>query len=87
MREPGAALAALLSSVAALAGDPTGLWKWSYPNRDGRPGEYILRLTFSAGIASWPQDGADLSQLLRRADTRLRHAKQEGRNRVLARDP
>ncbi|QDA57869.1 GGDEF domain-containing protein [Thermomonas aquatica] len=46
-----------------------------------------MRLTFSAGIASWPQDGADLSQLLRRADLRLRHAKQEGRNRVLARDP
>ena len=46
-----------------------------------------MRLTFSAGIASWPQDGADLSQLLRRADLRLRHAKLEGRNRVLARDP
>jgi len=46
-----------------------------------------MRLTFSAGIASWPQDGNDLSQLLRRADARLRHAKQEGRNRVLARDP
>ena len=45
-----------------------------------------MRLTFSAGVASWPQDGADLSQLLRRADARLRHAKQEGRNRVLARD-
>ena len=51
------------------------------------PGADPMRLTFSAGIASWPQDGADLSQLLRRADTRLRHAKQEGRNRVLARDP
>jgi len=46
-----------------------------------------MRLTFSAGIACWPQDGADLSQLLRKADLRLRHAKQEGRNRVLARDP
>lgn len=46
-----------------------------------------MRLTFSAGVASWPQDGADLSQLLRRADLRLRNAKQEGRNRVLARDP
>lgn len=46
-----------------------------------------MRLTFSAGIACWPQDGADLSQLLRKADMRLRHAKQEGRNRVLARDP
>ena len=46
-----------------------------------------MRLTFSAGIASWPQDGADLSQLLRRADVRLRQAKLDGRNRVLARDP
>jgi diguanylate cyclase (GGDEF)-like protein len=50
-------------------------------------GAQPMRLTFSAGIASWPQDGADLSQLLRRADLRLRHAKQDGRNRVLARDP
>ncbi len=47
----------------------------------------LMRLTFSAGIAVWPQDGADLSALLRRADLRLRQAKQEGRNRVLARDP
>ncbi len=45
-----------------------------------------MRLTFSAGIASWPQDGADLSALLRRADVRLRQAKLGGRNRVLARD-
>ena len=43
-------------------------------------------MTFSAGIAVWPQDGTDLSQLLRRADVRLRQAKLEGRNRVLARD-
>ena len=46
-----------------------------------------IRVTFSAGIAGWPQDGADLSQLLRRADVRLRQAKLAGRNRVLARDP
>ena len=45
-----------------------------------------MRLTFSAGIASWPHDGADLSQMLRRADLRLRRAKLEGRNRVVARD-
>jgi two-component system cell cycle response regulator len=50
-------------------------------------GADLMRLTFSAGIAVWPQDGADLSSLLRRADIRLRQAKQEGRNRVLARDP
>ncbi len=45
-----------------------------------------MRLTFSAGIAVWPDEGADLSTLLRRADIRLRQAKLEGRNRVLARD-
>ena len=50
-------------------------------------GADLMRLTFSAGIAVWPQEGADLSALLRRADIRLRMAKQEGRNRVLARDP
>ena len=50
-------------------------------------GADLMRLTFSAGIAVWPDDGADLSALLRRADIRLRQAKQEGRNRVLARDP
>lgn len=44
-----------------------------------------LRLTFSAGIASWPQDGADLSQMMRRADLRLSRAKLEGRNRVVVR--
>ena len=49
-------------------------------------GADLMRLTFSAGIAVWPQDGADLSALLRRADLRLRQAKLEGRNRVLARD-
>lgn len=50
------------------------------------PGADPTRLTFSAGIAGWPQDGSDLSQLLRRADVRLRQAKLQGRNRVLARD-
>lgn len=46
----------------------------------------LMRLTFSAGIAVWPDDGTDLSALLRRADIRLRQARLEGRNRVLARD-
>lgn len=46
----------------------------------------LMHLTFSAGVAAWPQDGNDLSALLRRADARLRRAKNEGRNRVLARD-
>lgn len=43
-------------------------------------------LSFSAGIATYPHDGADLSRLLRRADQRLQQAKREGCNRVVARD-
>ena len=44
------------------------------------------KLTLSAGLASCPQDANDLSGLMRRADLRLRHAKGNGRNRVVARD-
>lgn len=44
------------------------------------------RLTFSAGIAASPHDGRDLSRLLRRANERLRIAKNEGGNKVIARD-
>jgi two-component system, cell cycle response regulator len=43
-------------------------------------------LTFSAGMASFPQEADDLSSLLRRADLRLGMAKRNGGNRVLARD-
>ncbi|MGV8940388.1 MAG: GGDEF domain-containing protein [Lysobacter sp.] len=45
-----------------------------------------IRMTFSAGIAASPQDGRDVSSLLGRADQRLKIAKREGRNRVVARD-
>lgn len=44
-----------------------------------------LHATFSAGLASFPHDGRDLSQLLRRADDRLQVAREEGRNKVIAR--
>ena len=43
-------------------------------------------LSFSAGLAAWPQDGDSTSTLLRSADRRLQQAKQAGRNRVVARD-
>lgn len=52
------------------------------PERGGEP----FRLSLSAGIASYPQEGVDLSRLLHRADQRLQQAKREGRNRVIARD-
>jgi two-component system cell cycle response regulator len=44
------------------------------------------RITFSAGLAAWPQDGGDLSALLHSADRRLRQSKRDGGNRVVARD-
>lgn len=44
------------------------------------------RITFSAGLAGFPNDGSDTSALLKRADRRLQQAKREGRNRVVARD-
>ena len=46
----------------------------------------VFTLTFSGGLASWPQDGADTRSLLSSADRRLQAAKHAGRNRVLARD-
>jgi len=52
------------------------------PERNSDP----IPLTFSAGLASFPLEGADLSHLLRRANDRLQQAKREGRNRVIARD-
>ena len=42
--------------------------------------------TFSAGLVACPQDGHDLSALLRAADRRLQIAKRAGSNRVIARD-
>lgn len=52
------------------------------PGRNAEP----QRMTFSAGLASWPQDGSELSDLLGNADNRLQEAKREGGNRVIARD-
>ena len=50
--------------------------------RGGEP----LPMSFSAGLATCPHDAGNLPGLLRRADLRLKQAKAEGRNRVVARD-
>ncbi len=41
-----------------------------------------LRLTASAGLATFPQDGASMHDLIRAADTMMYVAKAEGRNRL-----
>ena len=45
-----------------------------------------FRLTFSAGLASWPQDGNTVAALLACADARLQSAKRDGRNRAYLRE-
>jgi len=43
-----------------------------------------VRLTISAGLASFPEDGEDAAELFATADERMFQAKREGRNRVVA---
>lgn len=49
-------------------------------------GDPARRLTVSAGIAVYPEDGEDARILLQRADARLYQAKGSGRNRIGAPD-
>ena len=46
-----------------------------------------VELTISGGVASWPADGQDFEQVLRRADERLYGAKAAGRNVILGPRP
>ena len=48
------------------------------------PAGELTGLTFSAGVAQWPNHGADLNELYRAADRAMYRAKQSGRARVLA---
>ncbi len=48
---------------------------------DARP----VHITVSAGVASWPEDGPTVGDLLATADRRLFMAKEAGRNRVVGR--
>jgi diguanylate cyclase (GGDEF)-like protein/PAS domain S-box-containing protein len=44
---------------------------------------HLLQTTVSAGLASFPGDGASLDELVRKADAALYQAKAAGRNRVV----
>ena len=46
------------------------------------PGEPPVTISFSAGIAYFPEDGILLEELLKAADERVYHAKENGRGRV-----
>ncbi|WP_267255896.1 diguanylate cyclase domain-containing protein [Nostoc sphaeroides] len=45
--------------------------------------EVSFQVTFSAGIAQFPNDGQDVQTLFQAADAALYQAKQQGRNLVL----
>ena len=44
----------------------------------------IFQMTFSGGIAQFPEDGDDLQTLYRAADAALYRAKEQGRNQIFA---
>jgi diguanylate cyclase (GGDEF)-like protein len=46
-------------------------------------GEGVQHLTVSAGVGSWPEDGATFDEVLARVDDRLYEAKRSGRDRVV----
>lgn len=50
-------------------------------------GGQSFSVTFSAGVAEFPTDGADWMALYRVADDQLSRAKEEGRNRVISTRP
>jgi hypothetical protein len=48
-RIAAALFAACLTSAVAFAADPSGVWKWSVPGRDGQTRDVSLKLEFKDG--------------------------------------
>ncbi|MEO5795984.1 MAG: sensor domain-containing diguanylate cyclase [Rhodoferax sp.] len=59
-------------------------WRLEFAQTPIAFGDASLHVTFSAGIAAFPQHGADSGELVTCADAALYRAKQAGRNRVLS---
>jgi two-component system cell cycle response regulator len=73
--EPAEAQHKLDQVRAAFAANPIRI--------DGRS----VRITFSAGVAAFPDHGQDVSSLIECADVHLLTAKRSGRNRILSAPP
>jgi diguanylate cyclase (GGDEF)-like protein len=54
---------------------------------DPGPGTGPVHVTVSIGVAGWPEDGAEISDVLARADSRLFDAKRRGRDRTAGPEP
>lgn len=60
------------------------LWRQRFAARVIRFGDVSMQVSFSAGVACYPEHGAHRDELIERADAALYRAKQQGRNRVEA---
>ncbi|MBT3322685.1 MAG: diguanylate cyclase [Anaerolineae bacterium] len=56
--------------------------EWRKKFGASNPTDLDIKVTFSAGIASFPEDGKGMDHLFMVADRRLYLAKEAGRNRV-----
>jgi diguanylate cyclase (GGDEF)-like protein len=57
-------------------------WRAALSETRIRHGELEIAITLSAGVAGYPDHGADLDTLMSRADEALYRSKDQGRNRV-----
>ena len=57
-------------------------WRQRFAAQVHQFGDFRFQVTFSAGLASFPEHGAHRDELIERADAALYRAKHQGRNRV-----
>ena len=76
-------LAVLPRMTLAQAEERAQRWRLAMMGTEVRHGEFVMTATLSAGVAAFPESGAEVDQLLLHADSALYQAKNEGRNRVV----